>query len=151
MGQQTFYRNNQAKYQAGDRIEAQIFAATDKALLDQLRNKILAGDTIKKEDLKKFKSVMNVKNYQKGESKVMDKISWVTGLQEVQLDNVYYLVDVKRLIPPGIKTFEEARASVISEYQDFLEKTWVERLSKKFKVEKNAKGKKFVMQRLLQK
>jgi len=92
---------------------------------------------------------MSVKAYEKGESKVIDKINWVTGLQEAQIDNVFYLVDVRRLVPPGFKTFEEARASVISEYQDFLEKTWVASLKKKYKVETNGKGRKYILSKLV--
>ncbi len=149
VGQRNFYDLHKEKYKAGDRLEAQIFAALEKKHLDELQKKISAGDTIKKSDLKKFKSVMSVKAYEKGESKVIDRISWVTGLQETQIDNVFYLVDVKRLVPPGYKTFEEARASVISEYQDFLEKTWLETLKKKYKVELANKGKKYVIEKLV--
>lgn len=149
VGQRNFYDLHKEKYKAGDRLEAQVFAALEKKQLDELQKKISAGDTIKKSDLKKFKSVMSVKAYEKGESKVIDRISWITGLQETQIDNVFYLVDVKRLVPPGYKTFEEARASVISEYQDFLEKTWLETLKKKYKVELANKGKKYVIEKLV--
>jgi peptidyl-prolyl cis-trans isomerase SurA len=149
VGQRNFYDLHKEKYKAGDRLEAQVFAALEKKQLDELQKKISAGDTIKKSDLKKFKSVVSVKAYEKGESKVIDRISWVTGLQETQIDNVFYLVDVKRLVPPGYKTFEEARASVISEYQDFLEKTWLETLKKKYKVELANKGKKYVIEKLV--
>jgi peptidyl-prolyl cis-trans isomerase SurA len=149
VGQRNFYDLHKEKYKAGDRLEAQVFAALEKKQLDELQRKISAGDTIKKSDLKKFKSVMSVKAYEKGESKVIDRISWVTGLQETQIDNVFYLVDVKRLVPPGYKTFEEARASVISEYQDLLEKTWLETLKKKYKVELANKGKKYVIEKLV--
>lgn len=149
VGQRNFYDLHKEKYKAGDRLEAQVFAALEKKQLDELQRKISAGDTITKSDLKKFKSVMSVKAYEKGESKVIDRISWVTGLQETQIDNVFYLVDVKRLVPPGYKTFEEARASVISEYQDFLEKTWLETLKKKYKVELANKGKKYVIEKLV--
>lgn len=149
VGQRNFYDLHKEKYKAGDRLEAQVFAALEKKQLDELQKKISAGDTIKKSDLKKFKSVMSVKAYEKGESKVIDRISWITGLQETQIDNVFYLVDVKRLVAPGYKTFEEARASVISEYQDFLEKTWLETLKKKYKVELANKGKKYVIEKLV--
>lgn len=149
VGQRNYYNLHREKYKAGDRLEAQVFAALEKKQLDELQKKISAGDTIRKSDLKKFKSVMSVKAYEKGESRVIDRISWVMGLQETQIDNVFYLVDVKRLMPPGYKTFEEARASVISEYQDFLEKTWLETLKKKYKVELANKGSRYVIEKLI--
>jgi peptidyl-prolyl cis-trans isomerase SurA len=57
-------------------------------------------------------------------------------------------VEVSNLIPPGIKSFEDARASVISDYQDKLEKEWVTALKKKYPVSVNSKGKKVVIQEL---
>jgi peptidyl-prolyl cis-trans isomerase SurA len=149
IGQRNYYDLNKEKYKAGDRVEAQVFATLEKEQIAELKKKMLAGDTIKKADLKNFKSVMGAKAYEKGESKAIDKISWVTGLQETQIDNVFYLVDVKRLVTPGYKTFDEARASVISEYQDFLEKSWLQSLKKKYKVYVAGKGTKFVMKKLV--
>ena len=99
-------------------------------------------------DLRKLKSVSNFRSYEKGESKVIDKISWTVATHETELDGIFYLIDVEQLVPPGIKSFEEARASVISDYQDQMEKTWVEELKKKYPVAINTKGKKAVMQEL---
>jgi peptidyl-prolyl cis-trans isomerase SurA len=149
VGQRSFYERNKQKYKVGDRLEAQVFATLEKTQLEELKKKIAAGDTIKKDDLKKFKSVMSVKAYERGESKAIDKINWVAGLQETEVDNLFYLVDVRRLVPPGYKTFEEARASIVSEYQDYLEKIWVANLKNKYKVKVNAKGKKYILQNLL--
>jgi peptidyl-prolyl cis-trans isomerase SurA len=72
-------------------------------------------------------------------------------LQETEVDGIYYLVEVKRLIAPGIKTAEEARAKVISDYQDAIEKNWVSALKNKFPVTINSKGKKIVMDELMKK
>jgi len=72
-------------------------------------------------------------------------------LHEAESDGLFYLVEVKRLIAPGIKTFEEARAQVISDYQDYLEKNWVQGLRKKYPVKVNKKGKKFVLAELTKK
>ena len=73
------------------------------------------------------------------------------GLQEVEADGQFYLVEVKRIVSPGIKSFEEARSNVISDYQDYLEKTWLIELRKKFPVKVNNKGKKFVLAELTEK
>ncbi|MFN9898006.1 MAG: hypothetical protein ACK55Z_04250, partial [bacterium] len=97
-GQQTFYQSHLEKYKAGDRVEARIFMATDKSVIEAFRKKVEAGDSIKNEDIKKFKSVQPLRNYEKGESKVVDKITWAAGLYEVELDKNYYLVEVARLV-----------------------------------------------------
>lgn len=150
-GQRNYYERNKDKYQAGDRIEARIFTAQDKSLIGEIKTKISEGDTLKESDLRKFKSIQNFRAYERKDSKIVDKISWSTGLHETEADGLFYIVEIKRLIPPGLKTFEEARSQVISDYQDYLEKNWVAELRKKYPVKINKKGKKFVLAELTKK
>jgi peptidyl-prolyl cis-trans isomerase SurA len=150
-GQRNYYERNKDKYNAGDRVEARIFTAQDKSLIDEIKTKISKGDTLKDADLRKFKSIQNFRAYEKKDSKIVDKISWSTGLHETEADGLFYIVEIKRLIPPGLKTFEEARSQVISDYQDYLEKNWVADLRKKYPVKINKKGKKFVLAELTKK
>jgi peptidyl-prolyl cis-trans isomerase SurA len=140
VGQKQYYEANLAKYAAGERVYARIFGTPDKALLDGIKEKIVQGDTLKSTDLRKLKTVTSFRGYEHGDHKAIDGIPWSTGLHQVQTEGMYYLVEVERLIPAGTKTFSEARASVISDYQDNLEKTWIEALKKKhtIKVDKKA-------------
>jgi len=148
VGQRKYYNEHINKYEAGNRVEARIFSTTNKSFLDEVKKKVTHGDTLKEADMKKFKSAQNFRNYEKGESKAIDKINWVPGLQETEIDGTYYLVEVRRLVAPGPKTFEEARAKVISDYQDFLEKNWVASLKNKYHVSINNKGKKAIVEEL---
>lgn len=150
-GQKKFYKENLDKYKAGPRVEARVFSITDKTFFADMKKKIANGDSITKADLKKFKSIQQPRNYERGESKVIDKINWVPGIQETEMDGINYLVEVSRLVEPGTKKFEEARAQVISGYQDSLEKNWVANLKKKYQVRINNKGKSTVMSELLKK
>jgi len=151
LGQLNYYERNATKYQGGNRVEARIFSATDKELIEDFKKKVAKGDTLKEADLKKFKSVQPFRNYEKGESKVIDKVTWAAGLQETELDKNFYLVEIARLVAPGTKTFREARASVISDYQVELEKKWLDSLRKKYPVEIHKKRKKIVIKTLVQK
>lgn len=151
IGQKKFYNENLDKYKAGPRVEARIFSTTDKSFLDEIKKRIAKGDTLTTVELKKFKSVQHFRNYEKGESKVIDKINWVPGLQETELEGTYYLVEVSRLVEAGTKKFMETRAQVISGYQDSLEKSWVTSLKKKYPIKMNNKGKNAVMEELLKK
>lgn len=151
LGQRTYYERNTTKYQGGDRVEARIFSATDKELIEDFKKKVAKGDTLKEADIKKFKSVQPFRNYEKGESKVVDRVTWVAGLHDTELDKNYYLVEIAQLVAPGIKTFKEARASVISDYQAELEKKWLNDLRKKYPVNVNKKGKKIVIATLVNK
>jgi peptidyl-prolyl cis-trans isomerase SurA len=54
-------------------------------------------------------------------------------------------------VAPGIKSFEEARASIISDFQNQLEQNWIALLRKKYPVEVNQKVKKSVVTALVKK
>ncbi len=148
IGQRKYYESHLDKYKAGDRVEARIFSTPDKKIVEEFKKKVAAGDTLKEADIKKFKSVQPFRNYEKGESKIIDKASWAAGVHEVELDKNFYLVEVARLVAPGTKSFEEARAGIISDYQGELEKNWLEALRRKYPVEVNNKGKKIVLSEL---
>ncbi len=150
-GQRKFYEENKNTYQAGERLEARIFTASDKSITEGIMAKVSQGDSLNNADLKKFKSIQPFRLYERKDSKIIDRINWTAGLQEIEVDGQFYLVEAKRLVSPGIKSFEEARSNVISDYQDYLEKTWLTELRKKFPVKVNNKGKKFVLAELTEK
>lgn len=145
LGQRNYYNENVDSYAAGLRVEARIFSATSREVIDSVKAKIMAGDTLKTEDIKRFKNVTNFRTFEKGDHEAIDKINWTVGLHETEAGGMYYLVEVSRLIPPGNKNFEEARASVISDYQDKLEKDWIAQLKNKYKIKVNSKGKKMAI------
>ncbi len=151
VAQKKFYQSHLDKYKAGPRVEARFFSTADKSFLDEVKRKISSGDTLSAADMKKFKSVQNFRNYEKGESKIIDKINWVPGVQELNMDGIYYLVEISRLVEPGTKKFNESRSQIISDYQTELEKEWVVALRKKYSFKVNSKGKKFVMNELVKK
>ncbi|HCM75090.1 MAG TPA: peptidylprolyl isomerase, partial [Cytophagales bacterium] len=80
--------------------------------------------------------------FEKGEHEAINNINWTVGLHEAEANGMYYLVEAIKLMPPGIKKFEEVRANVISDYQDKLERDWIAQLKGKYRVKLNAKGKK---------
>jgi len=148
VGQRAYYEAHKDKYQGGDRAYARIFSTPDKVFLKEVREKASKGDTLSAADLKKFKSVTAQRAFGKGENKIVDMVPWTIGLHETEADGMYYLVDIERLIPPGQKSFQEARATVISEYQEEIEKKWLEALRKKHKVKINKKEVKAVIAQL---
>jgi peptidyl-prolyl cis-trans isomerase SurA len=89
--------------------------------------------------------------FERGEHEAIDKISWTIGTHEAEANGMYYLVEVKNLIPPGNKKFEEVRANVISDYQDKLEKDWIVQLKSKYKIKINSNGKKKAIMELTSK
>lgn len=141
-GQRKFYEQNQNRYKAGERVDARIFATADKIFFEEVKAKIARGDTLSVSDMKKFKSVQNFRYFEKGENKIIDGMPWSIGLHETNADGMYYLVEIRNLIVAGSKSYEEARARVISDYQDNLEKIWIDQLKIKYPLKISTKGKK---------
>jgi peptidyl-prolyl cis-trans isomerase SurA len=148
VGQRTYYDAHKAKYQAGDRASARIYSTSDKGFLAEVREKASKGDSLSTLDMKKFKSVTSFRAFGKGENKIIDMVPWTIGVHETEADGMYYLVEIERLIPPGQKSFQEARATVISEYQEEIEKKWLAALRKKHKVKVDKKAVKAVVAQL---
>lgn len=72
-------------------------------------------------------------DYSKGDSQIVDQ-KWSVGLtnSEEQLDGSINVVHINEIKSGNIKTFEEARGSVISDYQDYLESSWKKELEEKY-------------------
>jgi peptidyl-prolyl cis-trans isomerase SurA len=148
VGQRTYYETHKGKYQGGDRVYARIYSSSDKQFLQEVREKAAKGDSVGQADTKRFKSVTSFRAFGKGDNKVVDMVPWAIGIHEAEAEGMYYLVEIERLIPPGIKAFQEARASVISDFQEEMEKKWVADLRKKYPVKVNKKAVKSVIQQL---
>ncbi len=151
LGQRMYYDSHPEKYHADLRIAARIFTTENEKIQNEVMAKITHGDSLSSNDIKSFKSVVNFRTYEKGDSKVIDLISWSAGWHQLETEGMYYLVEVSQLVPPGRKKFEEVRATVISDYQDFLEKGWIQELKNRYRVKVNAKGKRKATEQLLSK
>lgn len=75
--------------------------------------------------------------FQVGEDAIIDAQNWKIGYNEYQKGEKYYIINVKQIIEPSPKTLEEAKGSVISDYQNELEKLWIDGLKGKYKVTVN--------------
>jgi peptidyl-prolyl cis-trans isomerase SurA len=145
LGQRQYYTANTAKYSAGERVYARILGTPDAAFLEEIKTMILNGDTLKPAQLRRLKVVTSYRGYERGDHKAIDSVAWSVGLHQTQSEGMHYLVEIERLIPAGVKTFDEARASVISDYQDSLERSWIDQLKKKHAVKINKKTVKTVV------
>ena len=51
-----------------------------------------------------------------------------------EFEGKYYALKVSEIIKPINKEFSEAKGTVTSDYQNFLEKSWMEELNKKYPI-----------------
>lgn len=141
-GLETFRKANEQKYMWGNRAEVEIFNCNDQKLCNdayKLAGKKKTSDEIKtklnKEGAKAHLSVIPGK-YEKGQYDVVDKIEWKAGLTPVAKlnDSSYQFILVKQIVNPEPKSLKEAKGYIVSDYQEYLEKTWLSDLRKKYPV-----------------
>jgi len=123
-----------------ERLEATIYTIKDQKLAQKVRNFLLSGltdDALLKEiniDTTKNLKIESGK-YSRKENKYIDAVAWVPGLSnDITANPGVVIVNVKKVIPPEEKTLNEARGLITNDYQNFLEKIWVEYLRNKYTV-----------------
>jgi peptidyl-prolyl cis-trans isomerase SurA len=149
VGQQTYYEAHQTNYTTGERARLAFYSSASDQFREPLKQLILEGSETKLEEfISKHKIKVEVGYFSKDERAVLQKVPWAKGVYSAENNGIYYLAWLKDILPPGFMSFEEARAAVISDYQSFLEKNWVEQLKKKYSVKINEKGKQYILQQL---
>ena len=142
VGLDNFYKNNMNNYMWEERIEVEDYTinTTDTKLLAKILKK---GKKMNTEELKNMfnkdgeEVIATTTRILEKDGRGVDLIPWgnVGGMTEVQtVQGVNTFTKVKRMIPPTNKTMKEARGYIIADYQDLLEKNWIEELKKSFDV-----------------
>jgi len=75
--------------------------------------------------------------YQKGDNTLVDMIDWEEGIHDLSIEEDEYLIYVEKVLPPMNQELEEIKGKVISDYQNYLDKMWVQELRGKYKIEIN--------------
>jgi peptidyl-prolyl cis-trans isomerase SurA len=138
-GLRSYYESNKTKYMWAERADATVYSCKDAATSKQLRKLLKSGKdektiltTLNKD------SQLNVtadhKVWNKGENAMVDA-QWSVGVSADQVkDNRVLFVSTTKIIAPTPKTLQEARGVITSDYQNQLEKDWVDSLKKKYPV-----------------
>ncbi|HRN93719.1 MAG: peptidylprolyl isomerase [Chitinophagales bacterium] len=146
VGLNAFHEQNKNKYMWGNRVQAVIYNTTDKTLAEKAHKMALK----KNADEEKIKAKLNKPDaaakistidgkYEKGQYNVIDEIDWKVGVTPVKMldDSSYRFIVVKALVAPEPKTLKEAKGYVVSDYQEYLEKTWLDNLRRKYPIKVN--------------
>lgn len=148
-GQQNFFNTRLEKYSAGERVNATIYALKSPQTGTLLKGAIERNDSTTIRELIQSKAARSEEGiFQKDDRQVLSVVEWSPGLYAAENNGMYYLVQIKEMVPPGNLKFDEARAMVISDYQDHLEKEWISQLNKKYPVKINEKARKYVVEKL---
>ncbi len=87
--------------------------------------------------------------FEKASLPVLHTISWQPGIQEFAVDGNFYYILIKKILKPQAKQLNEIKGKVIADYQDYLEKAWVEELGEKYSIQVNERAKKKIYKNVL--
>lgn len=143
IGLQKFYKDNSAKYQWTDRVDAIILSSTNQAVIskaEKLLKKNKSADDIRASlNTADVVNVMAKSGTYEHDSDVLPKgLKFKKGISKIIKDGDYYFVaKINKLLPARPKTLDEAKGRVINDYQQYLEEHWVKSLKSEFDIKVN--------------
>lgn len=140
VGLSNFYNNNKEKYFWNERVDAVVASSAKKATIKKVEKLLKENQSPEqiKSAINSDKSIDVIFT-----SGIMDKqhqslpkdFGFKTGVSEVyQFNDGFIVADVKQVLPKELKTFDEAKGAVISDFQNYKEANWILDLEKKYKV-----------------
>lgn len=146
-GLQEFYAKNKQNYMWDVRADVSIYSCKDAKTAKEARKlaeKVIKGkmteaDVLKKINIDSIPALkIDRKLYLKKENAKIDSMLWVKsiGKDYVKGKTIDFVV-INDIIQPVPKTIKEARGLITADYQNFLEKEWINDLRKKYTVKVN--------------
>ena len=147
-GLSNYFNENLSDYKWNERLDVSIFTCLNYNVSYKVRNQLykLKRGLIKDIDvLNKINSSspLNVQlvsgQFSKNENNIVDQIVWKKGISKSVKndDGSYTVVFVNDILNARAKNLNETKGKVISDYQKFLDLTWIKILRSKYKVELN--------------
>lgn len=138
-GLEKFYEKNKEKFPAGERVRVREYRSSSKESIEVIDSLYTAHDDKELVDSLARAQGVNVRisrqviEKEKPEAKALyaRKVGFVTKPE--QDGRTWHIRYIEEFLPKGVKSLEEARAELITQYQNQLEEEWVEKLEKKYK------------------
>ena len=134
-----YFETHKNNYKFKTRIVATISSSAKKDIAKKvakdLKNEIAQDQLANKHNTSEINVTINSGTYELEDPALPSDLKLKKGVSKVYFhNNAYLVIDIKEILPAGQKTFEEAKGSVISDFQDEKEVNWVKSLREKYKV-----------------
>ncbi len=140
LGLETYFNKNKHNYKWNSKVEATVASASKKEDIEAVKSMLKKNETAEsiKEKLNtnsKQKVIFSSGTMEAGHQALPNNFEFKEGMSKIySQNNMFYVVKVNKLIPESFKTLEEARGMVMNDYQQDVEKNWVNGLKNKYKV-----------------
>lgn len=146
-GLKEFYEPNKTKYMWDQRLDASIFTCKDASVAKGARKlvKNVMNGSLTEDDLLKKINIDSIpvlkiehKKFLKGDNVMIDSVKWEKGISADMLkNNKTVFIVVYKVVAPEPKSIKEAKGLITADYQNYLEKEWIDQLRKKYSYEVN--------------
>ena len=153
-GLKNYYEKTKNNYNWKKRLDVDIYSSSDEITTKQVQTLLMRGEesaTIKKQINSDGKiNIIAVSDvFEIDQSELPEGLIPVKGVSDIKLnDGFYVVVNIKEVIEPTLKEFDEVRGTVISDFQTEIEKKWMQSLRDKYEVKINNKSLKKLKKKL---
>ena len=153
-GLKNYYEKTKNNYNWKKRLDVDIYSSSDAITTKQVQTLLMRGEesaTIKKQINSDGKiNIIAVSDiFEIDQSELPEGLIPVKGVSDIKLnDGFYVVVNIKEVIEPTLKEFDEVRGTVISDFQTEIEKKWMQSLRDKYEVKINNKSLKKLKKKL---
>jgi len=144
LGLANFYEKNKNNYLWDERLDASIYTCANAAAAksarklakSQQKNGYTDQDILAKINVDSIPVLkINTKLFLHKENSLIDNIPWQKGISADQdMDGSVVFVVVRGVVAPTPKTIKEAKGMITADYQNELEKLWIQELRAKYTV-----------------
>jgi peptidyl-prolyl cis-trans isomerase SurA len=138
IGLEVFYKENIGKYQWSNRVDALVYECLDQKIADDVYKMIQKETITSKDVLEKINktSELNLRvrtnKFEVSETPYLAKRDLKKGVNKpYEFEGKFYVIKVSEMIPASPKELSEAKGIVTSDYQNKLEKDWLDELKVK--------------------
>ncbi|MBN1415884.1 MAG: peptidylprolyl isomerase [Bacteroidales bacterium] len=144
-GLQSYYNQHKKNYKWQKRADVSRYSTQDSSLVEKILLHAPQRKT-KKWTPKEFNAIVSGQDsiqyievldqkYEKGGDSMVDTMTWKKGTTKIFTDkNKTNVVYINGILKPQLKQLKESRGLVTADYQNELEKQWIEELRKKYPV-----------------
>ena len=144
VGLKDYFNKNRSQYVWGIREDALVYECYTQKIADQVYNMIL-NDTINSKhviDVINKDSELNLRvrtnKFEKDQTSFLkDRDLKIGNNNPFELDGKFYVIKISEILPPAQKELSESKGIATSDYQNFLEKEWLEELKIKHPIKIN--------------
>ena len=153
-GLKNYYEKTKNNYNWKKRLDVDIYSSSDEITTKQVQTLLMRGEesaTIKKQINSDGKiNIITISDvFEIDQSELPEDLIPEKGVSDIKLnDGFYVVVNIKEVIEPTLKEFDEVRGTVISDFQTEIEKKWMQSLRDKYEVKINNKSLKKLKKKL---